>query len=187
MPHHGIANGDECTTWSIGFRAPLMSDLVMRMAELIGEQLPALRYTDGSIRAAEHGEISNEAIAAFQQHWQKATSLSKTQFTELLGQWLTESGGATRDSQISYVEQPDAGRDSILQVGKAPFSRFARVKHNDEQSSLFVDGSHFACSSSLALTLCSAVSIVELNYSQADSSDKKTIDAIIDMGCLTIE
>ena len=58
MAHWGVARG-ECTTFSIGFRAPRINDMVSRWADSLLERLdPETFYTDGDMGAATRaGEI----------------------------------------------------------------------------------------------------------------------------------
>jgi len=39
VPHHGVAVGDDCTTWSIGFRAPSQADVVAEFAAMLSDKL----------------------------------------------------------------------------------------------------------------------------------------------------
>ena len=50
--HHGVASSEQCTTWSVGFRAPASDELLLRLAELISEKEPPERFTDGAIQPA---------------------------------------------------------------------------------------------------------------------------------------
>ncbi len=63
LAHWGVAQG-ECTTFSIGFRAPKINDMVSRWADTALEQLSGdMFYSDpGSSRATRAGEIRPEDL-----------------------------------------------------------------------------------------------------------------------------
>ena len=66
IAHDGVAVGDDCMTYSIGFRAPSRSELITSFADdLVTEMEDDDRYTDpGLPTQANPGEISPEALAA---------------------------------------------------------------------------------------------------------------------------
>lgn len=64
LAHWGEGLDDECMTWSIGFRAPSISELMSSSAQLLAEQLPEqMRYMDSpeSLKA-QPGEISAASL-----------------------------------------------------------------------------------------------------------------------------
>ena len=66
IAHDGVAVGDDCMTYSIGFRAPACSELISDWADHVASQLPQDdRYTDPGLRLQDNpGEIAPDAIAA---------------------------------------------------------------------------------------------------------------------------
>ena len=63
VPHEGVAVG-ECTTWSVGMRAPAQSELLLDFAEFLAEPLgESRRYADPDLAPArDSGEIDAAAL-----------------------------------------------------------------------------------------------------------------------------
>ncbi|TAN08116.1 MAG: cupin domain-containing protein [Rhodanobacteraceae bacterium] len=64
VPHDGVGVG-ECTTWSVGMRAPATGELLLDLAAQLAETLPeAQRFADPDLTPAKQaGEIDAAAIA----------------------------------------------------------------------------------------------------------------------------
>ena len=173
IPHHGVASIDPCTTWSVGFRAPTTADFVMRMAEMICENLPQERYTDGLLTPSTRGEIDTDALARFSDIWNQAIGQDSETLAKMTGRFLTESANVPSGtgSDGDYRES-----SASTQWQAAPFSRLAWRKlsndSNDRASvELFVDGEAYFCSQILATDLCcvgQGVSIRDKSYSSED-------------------
>lgn len=175
VPHHGIASSENCTTWSIGFRAPVMADVVMAFAELLSEKLDTRRYTDPSLKVATPGRIDPQSLQAFAALWRETVNVSDEELAMLTAKVLT-----TPSVEVGRDEfEPPQVRNGQWQ--KHPFSRFGYVENNHEQVTLFTDGQHTTCSLTLAKALCNnqSVSINDLSASDADVLEKLMVD-----GCL---
>ncbi len=186
MAHHGIAKGDDCTTWSVGFRAPRLPDFVSRIAELISDTMATERYTDGALTPSQHGEISDASVHRFKAIWTKATQLSDSDFAQLAGRWLTES------DSIATLDDDNGGEDfnkasfNDMDFVKAPFSRFAWIGVSSHQAELFVDGECLSCSIEFARHLCSALSSVEFGTIDCQDNDVTAIQTLISLGSLLV-
>jgi len=75
VAHHGIAVGDDCTTWSIGFRAPSHASIVNEFATQLIEGFAQARYQDPPLSPATAGELHPDAIKHFTQIWREAIEL----------------------------------------------------------------------------------------------------------------
>ena len=62
--HNGVALTDDCTTYSIGFRAPSHSDALINFTDFVAHDLASeLRYQDPDLTAQKHSaQMSNVAI-----------------------------------------------------------------------------------------------------------------------------
>lgn len=189
MPHHGIAKVESCTTWSIGFRAPAIPDMIMRIAEMLADRLPANRYTDGLIDNATPGEISVDAVARMKTLWTQAVTLDDATFTNFIGAFLTESG--TINSDESVYEEYECAED-IEQFIKAPFTQIVWHRDNNDSNestssstvAMFVNGESFNCSESLALELCAGKPINVNACPVRLSADQSTLIQLTHSGCL---
>ena len=69
IPHHGVAVGDGCMTWSVGFRAPALADIAdsfMLEADALG--LTGARYRDVDLTTArDPAQITNADVQNFRQ------------------------------------------------------------------------------------------------------------------------
>lgn len=196
MAHHGIAKGEDCTTWSIGFRAPGLPDFVVSLAELISEQMAAQRYTDGQLTPSQRGEISPDSIARFKAVWNEATQIDDAKFASLLGRWLTESNATTFGGEPAFLNSspetnPKLGSSHAarLCVSKEPFSRFAwtHASESINQATLFVNGNSFICSVALAISLCAAEHALELEKKALTETDVALIQTLIEAGSLVVQ
>lgn len=178
--HHGIASGEPCTTWSIGFRSPAIADVVMRLSELVAEELPSIRYTDSNLAPATPGEISKDALDQFRKIWTDAITLDDSRFAGLVGALLTETGVA------EYLDEDDLNEELSDSLYKAPFTQIAwhgsDCSKPDDPVSLYVNGDLFYCSKELAVALCG-------NYPIAlpetlNNADTALVTQLRELGCL---
>lgn len=182
MAHYGVAVDDNCTTWSIGFRAPLIPDLIARLAELISDRCPPERYRDAELKPARRGEISSASIQRFKTIWNEATALSDEEFAQLLGCWLSESSTDTLAIEAPETNSLQTARGALLE--KAPHSRFAWVSKPDKTATLFVDGSSLDCTADFAEHICASVQYVRLPGDELSVLDEAVLNTLITMGSL---
>lgn len=185
VAHHGIASEEPCTTWSIGFRSPAIRDMVMRIAEMIADALPADRYRDGELNVSVPGEITAAAVQRFKEEWVKATALSTAQFTHLIGKLLTEAGVSEPDSSGIDESQPIV--DSEKWVCKAPFSRMAwhqQTSDADGLATFYVDGNAHQCSKTLAIHLCSGAAFDVNDLTAGSEADRSLLLRLHTQGCV---
>ncbi len=156
IAHHGIAVGDNCTTWSIGFRAPAKDELVLRLSEIIAQRITAAgnrnveRYRDPPLSPATSGEIDDAAISQFKSLWDSAVNFSDKEFANLVATLLTQDGSINRHEQTA--DQSGESRAGC-QLERHPFSEL--VWHGDgDPVRLYADGETYKCSRSLAIKLC---------------------------------
>lgn len=188
IAHHGVAKGDNCTTWSIGFRAPRYADMVMRIAEQITEQAPEARYSDGPLSPALSGQITHRAISRFKDAWTAAIALPDQQFAQLIGQWLTEADNSHND-----FLQYDSLNESAM-ITQSGFSRLGWIaKHgeitentDDSDVWLFADGITHACSCRFAIRLCNCA-FSPICFGTLSSDEKSLVRTLITAGSVCVE
>ena len=160
VAHNGVALGDDCMTYSIGFRAPARSELI---ADYCDHVLAGLqdddRYTDPHLAMQDNpGEIAAEALDRLHAMIAEAL-LDRAAFAR----WFGEYSSTRKYPELDW--QPDApvGLEEMrgyLASGQPlfrnPASRFAFVREAG-QLALFVDGESFSCgpgSAAFAERLC---------------------------------
>jgi len=176
VPHHGIAIGDDCMTWSIGFRAPRHADVVQFIAEAIAERLGDVRLTDTGAGRGTPGEIDAGSVDAIEALWREATMLDRETLTDLAGSLLT------RHAMADEV-MPESDGDGELE--RAPFARFGWAEVPDGAMGrvrLFADGERYTCSATLARALCDAGTLPPAESLAAD--DAAVIETLLDAGVL---
>jgi 50S ribosomal protein L16 3-hydroxylase len=154
FPHNGIAVGDDCMTYSVGFRAPSRGELLADWTEsLVGELADDDRYVDRGLAAQESpGEISPSAIAAL--HRMVTESLADR---EAFARWFGTYTTAPKREDIDWRPDTPIRLDEVrshMEEGVAlmrnPASRFSFVRGQAGAVILFVDGRSYDCSGVLA-------------------------------------
>ncbi len=93
VAHWGIAEGDDCMTCSVGFRAPAWREMAQSWCEtLIDSTLPPGRYVDPPLRPqSESAEIRPQAIERITEHLRRLTADNPELLQDWLGAYLTET------------------------------------------------------------------------------------------------
>lgn len=173
IAHDGVAVGDDCMTYSVGFRAPARSELIEgwtdRLLEGLGEDD---RYADPALaRQANPGEIAPAALARLQ-----AMVLEQLGDPVGFARWFGEYSSTRKYPEIDWAPEEaidPASMQALVAEGaplrRNPASRFAFVRAEDAIM-LFVDGASHDCtgaSAALAQQLC-ADDALELDPALAD-------------------
>ncbi|MDQ3140583.1 MAG: cupin domain-containing protein [Pseudomonadota bacterium] len=154
VAHEGVAVGDDCMTYSIGFRAPSRGELIAGWTEhLLAEMRDDDRYADPGLQAQKNpGEISAAAIARLHKMVTE-TMHDRAAFAR----WFGEHGSAPKNPDLDWrPEAPIEGQElrSRLAAGETlrrnPASRYSFVREDAGSLLLFVDGETFECADETA-------------------------------------
>ena len=161
IAHNGVAIGDDCMTYSIGFRAPSRGELIADWSDdLIAGMRDDDRYADPGLSAQDNpGEITPAAIARL--HNMLTEKLNdRAAFTR----WFGRYNSTPKYPDIEWQPEIPLASHTIkqhLSDGKMlirnPASRYAFVRHDADNVLLFVDGECFECAaeaSQLAQKIC---------------------------------
>jgi 50S ribosomal protein L16 3-hydroxylase len=149
VAHNGIAVGDDCMTYSIGFRAPSRSELIAGWAEHLVDALDDDdRYTDPTLAPQDNpGEISAAALARLQQMLAESV-LDPAAFARWFGQYAT----APKNQEIDWRPEAPVGPSELRSLAsqgdpllRNPASRFSFIRHEADALVLFVDGRTYDC------------------------------------------
>ncbi len=153
VAHDGIAIGDGCMTYSIGFRAPSRADLITDFADhVVADIEDDDRYADPGLSIQDNpGEISADALAALH------AMISETLKDQpAFARWFGLHSSAPKYPDIDWSpEEPlcaDTVRERIANgagLMRNPASRFAFIRQSSSIL-LFVDGDCFDCTDSAA-------------------------------------
>jgi 50S ribosomal protein L16 3-hydroxylase len=140
IAHWGVAQGDDCMTLSVGFRAPSEAELFSDFGDEVASQLDdSIRYRDPALFAASHpGEISTEIRQQV-----KALLLKQLDNDELIARWF--GGMMTRVPQQDQSETDRLSSEEFTQRladGIIPELRLGARLAFDEQH-LYADGLAF--------------------------------------------
>ena len=149
IAHDGVAVGDDCMTYSIGFRAPSRSELIADFADdLVAEMEDDDRYSDAGLNAQTNpGEISTEALAALH-----ALVLEKMGDRKAFARWFGTYNSTPKYPEIDWKPETPVEVALVRQLiangetlSRNPASRFSFVRQENTVL-LFVDGECFECS-----------------------------------------
>ncbi|MGH8598062.1 MAG: JmjC domain-containing protein, partial [Gammaproteobacteria bacterium] len=149
VAHNGVAVGDDCMTYSIGFRAPSRSELIAHWCDdLVAEMDDDDRYGDPSLPAQQNpGEISATAIAGLHAMITEKM-LDHDAFARWFGQYNSTPKYPDMDWQPEEPIQIEELRELLadgVPVSRNPASRFSFIRQHEDSVLLFVDGQCFEC------------------------------------------
>lgn len=164
LAHWGTAVGDNCMTYSIGFRAPSKADLINDFAsEVLSELTEDDRYGDASFELSSNsGEISQDALARL------TTILTESaKDKKLVSQWFGKLMTQPKYPEQVYAtneEGMEEARTTLitelenasgsLALAQALGSRWAFTPINNDESHIYVNGDQFSVPTELAKMLC---------------------------------
>lgn len=191
--HEGVAVGNDCMTYSIGFRAPSCAELVNGWCEYEAEaMLEEERYTDPDLKMQSHpGEIAASAIDRLY-----AMTMEALSDRDAFARWFGLHNSQPKYSEADLrPEQPieQAVVRNLLAEGaplyRNPASRFSFIRQAPTIL-LFADGHCFDCVddiAALAEQLCEG-SIIRVDPALSGSAPVLAlITALIDQGSLTFD
>jgi len=142
VAHHGVALG-ACQTWSVGFRAPSLADMLTAAAGHLADRLdPDTRYTDPDLtRQTNPGEITPAALAKVGDL--RRVLWDKVDDAEWFGCLVTENHSGP-DPEPVPVPVTNAEFRALLQIRgtlhRREGTRFAYASRPNGEALLFVDG-----------------------------------------------
>lgn len=157
VSHWGIAQG-ECITYSIGFRAPSHSEILLDYTqESSSISTEDQRYSDESLTVRDNpGLILSEDIEQLKEIILNLASDEK-QLTEWFGRYMTQ---ARRDAPTF---EPEVENNSPT---LAPNCRAAYI--NSSGTILFINGEQYTCSLTLAKAICAYQAINSQKFCVSD-------------------
>ncbi len=192
--HNGVAVGDDCMTYSIGFRAPARSELIAHYCDhLLAELADDDRYADPDLEGQPNsGEIMPQALARL--HTMVVEKLAdKAAFARWFGTYTTTPKYPGVDWSPEDPISPDTVRKTVS-VGtvlhRNPASRFSFVRHEPAALTLYVDGAAFACTDDtarLAESICAQDRFAVDPRLMAASDAASLLTALLNAGSLTID
>ena len=188
VPHDGVALG-ECTTYSIGMRAPSHAELLFDFVEHLAEPLSENdRYVDPDLTPArEAGEIDDAALARVRKALPHFTHVENSVLAHWFGCFITRYRSAQivaaprKPIELAALRQR-LPRSAIL---RNPFSRFA-WRRAGRSAQLFVAGEAMACPLIFARQIGAQREIDGSAFATADEATLQMLKMLLDTGHLQL-
>lgn len=190
VAHWGIARG-ECTTFSLGFRAPRINDMLSRWVDELLENIdPELFYCDAGLStAALPGEIRDEDMARVRA--QINAALQKQSTGHWFGELVTEPRypPETSEQEIEDGRTLLRGRPSAITL--LPSAKLA-WRQNSASIDVFANGESLnfsECIRPIVISLCKYRTLAGKSLEQAQASPEYQVllDELLLRGCISIE
>jgi len=190
VAHWGIAQG-ECTTFSLGFRAPRVNDMLSRWVDELLENIDAeLFYSDaGQSAVTLAGEIRDEDIARAKE--QLKAALQGESFQHWFGELVTEPRYAPEVSEREIEEGRALIRGTPSVVTLLPSAKLA-WRQNGTSIDVFANGESLSFTESIRATVISLCKYRKLagdslEQAQACPECHILLDQLLSLGCISIE
>lgn len=194
VSHNGVAIGNDCMTYSIGFRSPSRSELIgYWVDDMLSEISDDDRYGDPALQEQVNpGEISAEAIDHLH-----AMITEKTSNRAAFAQWFGQFSSTPKYPDVDWRPEEPLSIEKLIEtisagnsISRNPASRFSFIQHGTELLSLFVDGHCFKCSeqaAKFAQKICAHASFA-INHDLLSSDDTMSlIAALYNQGSIFID
>lgn len=183
IAHNGIAIGDDCMTYSIGFRAPSRDELIEQWAEHLVDQSDSdPRYADPALALQENpGEITAEALERLH-----AMIAEKLLDRHAFARWFGQYNSASKNPEIDWAPEVSILAADLRELVSAPAllirnpaSRFSFIRESAETVILFVDGHSYPCSGKCAVFAERLCALEPISVTPADVNVQSTAAVII--------
>ncbi|GJL65987.1 MAG: cupin [Nitrospirales bacterium] len=181
--HSGIAEGDDCMTCSVGFRAPSHSEILRGFADYVGDMLrEEVRYEDSDLVPLKTpGSLPPESVEKVH-HILKQYLEDKDLLAEWFGRFITAPKYPEEESEPEAYRLDDL-RAHMANGGLLKRNEGSRMVFQERECevALFVDGRHRRCSIAqvdLVKILCAKLTIDPCEYDQSDAALQLLVDLL---------
>ena len=190
IAHWGVALND-CTTFSLGFRAPRVNDMLSRQTDEILETIDSeLFYTDANIPTGRlSGEICEADLERAREQITKATSTHQS--SQWFGELVTEprcSQDIDQNQLLEYRALLAAGPSSIRVSASAKLA----WRHCEAFLEIYANGITLKCeleALDMVITLCqgSHLAGTVLSGGLNNPPHRELLEELLDRNCLIVE
>jgi len=175
--HHGVAKDEPCMTWSIGFRAPSIDEMLPEIINYIleGDACDERFKDPHRVITAHPGLIHNDDIAALRKMLTAALQQPDEVFNQWIGRCVTEPKEIQDTSDNSNTITSKTVSDYLARGEMLVSNSQKRIAYtlSDNKTTLFADGKPYPCSSPLAAAICDHRTV-----SQSDASDPDMLNLL---------
>ena len=194
VAHNGVAVGEPCMTYSIGFRAPSRAELIAGWCDDLVTQLSDDdRYGDpGLPRQDNPGEITGQALAALH-----ALVTDRLGDREAFARWFGGYSTTRKYPEVDWApDEPISAAELRGHLARGvpllrnPASRISFIRGQARACALYVDGERFACtgpSAAFAELICAQDRIALDAKLAADVAVVDLIAKLINQGSVAID
>ena len=194
IAHNGVAVGDNCMTYSVGFRAPSRAELIGDFCDdLLEEMSDDDRYGDPDLSPQDNpGEITSAAIDGLHAMLKEGLS-DRAAFTR----WFGKYNSTPKYPEIDWRPEEPASAGELraaltsgAPVQRNPASRFSFIRQSGGNVLLFVDGESFECAdraAQLAVQLCGETSVAVAAELIDSDPAMELVAALYNQGSLAFE
>ena len=179
LAHWGTAEGDDCITYSIGFRAPSQAEVLTEFSQEAASYLSNdQRYRDPGCSPPENpGAIESDTMEQLRQLILE--QITPEHLARWFGQYMTQPKYPELVPDTQTTDTPTA------QLQRHPGARLAYYALTETQALLFVNGVSHDCSLALAELLCRDYCITKNQLQTFDQAcDRAVIDELVKQGTL---
>ena len=185
--HHGVALDSDCMTFSIGLRAPSLTEMLMDFAAERAEMLPdSQRYSDPDLAPrTDANAIETTDIERARGLMQQALALDSDEFANWFGRFITRyrslSVAARRGNKaISLDARLNSLGANPWVLQPDPRFRWAYTKHG-----LYAGGAHFVLSERVSAKLL-ASGIARLDWQTLAQAECAEFEKLYALGALVL-
>lgn len=196
LAHLGVAQGDDCMTISVGFRAPGVGSMIREFADTIAERVPEEeRYEDPDLVVQDNpGEITPAAVERI-----RALIMKRLDDPDSLAAWFGKHVTEPKYEYFPIPAETPLGPEGVRRalaegadLRRNEGSRFAFQERTGGGIRLFVDGEGFLCAGAaaeLGRLLCAETYIEgdRLRESVRDAHALGLLAQLHDRGSLNLE
>lgn len=182
--HWGIAEGGDCITYSIGFRAPSQAEILTEFSQELASHLTNdQRYRDPGLKPPKNpGAITPETVEHLRQ------LILEHLTPEHLALWFGQHMTQPKYPELApgtHPQEPLAPDTEVEILERHPGARFAYYALNAHQAWLFVNGVNYPCSLALAELLCRDLYLSRNQLQHFDQTqDQALIDELVNQNVL---
>jgi len=185
--HHGVALDDDCMTYSIGLRAPSLTEMLMDFAAERAEALPdSLRYADPDLQPRDDpNAIVAGDVARARALMQQALALDSDDFARWFGRFITRYRSETLPRK--RLKKP-APLEAFAQSGKLSRSRLridSRYRWAYAGEGIYVGGTHISLSEKTSSKLLST-GLAQDDWRSLLDSERAVLTKLYALGALSL-
>ena len=178
--HHGIAIEEPCMTWSVGFRAPSIDEMLPDISNYLLDSAPAdTRFTDPKRSTTDQpGLINQQDMQTLRHMLQQCLQQNDDLLDQWIGRYLTEPKEPT-DRDNTVEDNLDPTSSHITCNLKLNSQKRVAYTINSRGATLFADGKAYFCTELFAQIICNQRVYTVDNIKTITNSDQEILHSLL--------